>query len=521
MCPFATHSVINYALHNEHLRNLASMATIASRPNMTPFLSKNLAQYEQYYGFTAASILQPNMTPLESAYHRLKELIAAGVLPTPSDTSRFTYPSFRGDIAEEMDEDMGFYARNNTAATEKETESSAPKLITMPYADSPSDVEASLREREEREVDQERRRKEQELKQAKVLAEKEQEAQQRKLIKEQIEKDRLERVRQEESRKAARLAEQQQQVNATSQSLAASSLQPPSVGNSPGSTSPAVSPRKTSPPIAVPTPSTNTEQPTYRSAGHWAVRETTPPNGSIASSSHTSSHHSNQPYSSHHQPNHASAAASSSSHSSIDTYGGQGSQQGLPPAIYTQYRVHLERLRQEETKVLNMLKTLEALQRVNPSMEVNDSISTYQKYLSMYQRDIVAITKFLKTEGLPVNQNPLTAPPPEPTGFVLRDPSRDLVDEDEEEVEPHPLEMSAGAPTWRVRVQLPQGDQQPVTITLNPSHTVRDLLHHIATLTPITTSFKLEVVGKPGELDAQMTAEQAGLRSTTLRLSRR
>lgn len=506
--------VLNYALHNEHLKILYSMASIASRPNLNPLITKNLAQYEQFYGFTASSILVPNLSPLESAYRRLQELVAAGAVRTPSDPSRFVYPSFRGDIQEEMEDDVGFYARNNAAPAEAAAESSAPRAVQQPYADSPSDFEASKRDREEKEAELERRRKEQEAKQAKVQAEKEQEAQQRKLIKEQIEKDRVERARQEDERKAARLAAELQAT--TSLAPPSSSLQPPSAGSSPTSTSPSVSPRKHSPPISVPAPASTLEAANYQQRGHWAVRSTTPPNGAVSSSSQTSSHTQNQAPSGHHGPSHAAASASSSAFHSNGTSAADPLASQLPSRIYAQYRVHLERLRIEEQRTLQLLRTLEALQRVNPSPQLDDTITEHRHRLELYYRDMATITTFLKTEGM---RSTVAAPPPEPVGFTLRDASKDLAYEDEEAVEARPLQMVDGTATWRVRVQMPQGD--PITLTIHPSHTVLDLFQHLASVTSITTSFKLEIVGKPGELDMAQTAEQAGLRMTTLRLSRR
>ena len=101
---------------------------------------------------------------------------------------------------------------------------------------------------------------------------------------------------------------------------------------------------------------------------------------------------------------------------------------------------------------------------------------------------------------------------PESQGFTLR---TNVMLEQDEALEGIPLTLSeTEETTWQVRVRLLDG--KVITIKLNPSHTVGDLLRHVATFVPLTSRHRLEIQGKKAELELDWTAEKAELRSTTL-----
>jgi len=467
------------ALYAQHLPQLEFMEKYATSTD--PVIVFERTKLEKYYHLQAASFTQAGM----SARKVLEALQAEGRLPRVSNLKRFEIPVLNhdgDDLLREPSVDDASASVVSMGAKLAATAVLPSPALTSPYSGPSEDVSVSRATAVVDPEEAERRRREQQVKQAKVLAEKEKEQEMRRAIREQIDKDRAEKTRQEEERRAKRALDAQQgtangAIFGAPQPSVAHGLQVPSTATHGQHTSPIPSPRGQKPTMSQIEPTQNPEGPV--SGGHWFVPSAQPP-----------------------------AEAPSPV-------------PGLNQKEYTQYQSVLAKLESEVPRATKMIQLLESVRGDSAFPEKDEALAQWRRYSDALHSDITMVRLLLRSgpgSGFKIRDSS-EALPSAPTGFTLRDTSKSATEAQEEEVEVQgkALEMREGEEKWRIRVHLLEGP--PVLLTLNPSHTVHDLMAHIATLTNnLTNRYKLEIAGQPGELAPEWTAERAGLKATTVRL---
>jgi hypothetical protein len=460
----------SFALSAEYIPPLESIFKAAHLATTYPQVATEIAKAEEMFGISVPAIQKMGLTPLQSAKEVLKQGQLAGRLPLTKNPRRFEYPVIDHSTDNLLAEPMAAPRVTPVAAPQPAASNSAISAATLAFSSDPEPEMKPMLSPEQQRVELEKRKKEQEAKKAKALEEKENEVQQRKTIREQFEKDRAERLRQEEERRTKRAAEMQLAtqnggLNGSSGSLAVPVAQSAATQSSSNGSSPNPSPRRPSP-----APTAAAAEPAVQRSGHWAT-----------------------------------PAASSRPTAERPIF--------VPPEEIIAYTQVLRRLESEKPKATQMIKTLEALRLAGAAPQLDEALAQWKRYAESIDKDIATVTAILRGES------PETAKfvaPAEPVGFTLRDPSTNNMDVEEVDIEPKVLTMIEGTPLWRVKVHLLQGP--PVVVTIHPSHTIQDLYQHLASLSPFTNRYRLEIVGKPGELEMTDTAEASGLKMTTLRL---
>lgn len=461
----------------------------------------------------------------------------------------------------------------NQASFVSNSASLSPSMaLREPYADSPvrDSSKPPKLSAEEQSAEHEKRRKEQAVKQAKVAAERELEAQQRKAIKDQIEMDRVARAKEAEEKKRAALQLSQLQsanldsfsTNAlprTSSNLENTLLIP---GSIPLQASPEIS-RNSTPRQAVSSDPQNAHGVTSE-AGNVAsnsVKEESSSSPSLAdAAAHTAASATAATVGAAHNPlipgdnwmanakqgNHHWRQPSPRSPSpgpfediplgmpvkpavvrGAGNIGPQGvhqifngsassnpSKTSIPPEEAQKMAAIMAHLERERHKAVTTITALQKLSTIpNAPAEIREGLISWNRHLKNIDLDLANISNLLLGKH-PVNEIPDHF---ESTGFTLRDQTYTDAEEEEEPLEGRALVMAPEEATWQVRIRLL--DAKVIPVKLHPSHTVGDLLHHVASLTPLTSRHRLEIVGKKVDLELDWTAEKAELRSTTLVLT--
>lgn len=460
----------NYTYNIEHRDALEKLFFYAVKYGPVPGIAEDIAKAEEMYEISFSALLKTGKQPTELAGDVIRQLQLNGRLPVLRNTQRFTYPKIE-DYKDDMFNTPVAQRSTASPTSPKPKETFTPiSAATMSFMDPLSGPSEPSGTSEQELADVEKRKKEQMAKQAKALADKENEAKQRKMIREQFEKDRAERLRQEEERRNQRSAETQQiSPNSATNPLAGTSgLHVPSVGPASSSTSPVMSPRQ-----KLAQESKPQAEPVERH-GHWAAPSSTPRQVERARFT-------------------------------------------MPPETMLRYVELLAKLESEWKRTNHVLQAAEKLREIQGGVtELDDKVEEWERYAAALRKDIENVKNILRGELVEDMTEPTE--PTEPAGFTLRGESIEL-DIEEVTIEARALVLVNGEPKWRVKVHLLEGP--PVVVAINPTHTVQDIIHHLASLCSFTNRYHLEVSGKPGELDAESTAEASGLNMTTLRLIRK
>lgn len=489
------------------------IAKMAALPYKPPPVMASLEAMEQFYGYDHTSLVKEGVSYEDIARSAISQLQMMGRLPVPAESDEFIYPQLDTTHESMMQDPM---ATKRPASGKDEKKSGQPQsslsahLSPISAATSTSVapiVPKILTEEELAEI--EKTRKERAATQAKVAAEKELEAQQRKAIKEQIEMDRAAKLREAEERKAMR--ELQNQENKTDAAAAASQQQSRSTMSQ--ATSPKQS-RTSDENVSNP----NLARPTAQRVGE---KESTsedslsprPPIGTPLTSDRATP-----------EPFVFDSVEEASTR--VVRQGHWVKTTGTPPTSapqatpedpeMLQYMLALKALTVEREKVQQVLARFAPL-RAHPehSAQVEKMLMQYETHLNALNSDIDMLNALMRGKKPSEFLRRASAPPAEPAGFTLRDTSSTNDLEEETELIGRPLELTDSQTTWQIRIKLLDASQ--ITVKLHPSHTVQDILLHVASISTLTSRHKLQLMGSKGsDLELEQTAESAKLKSTTL-----
>lgn len=536
-----------YYMKTDYFPFFLQMATAVQQRAFTPAVLVRLQSMEQEFGISASSLDRPGKSPTDMAHWAVKQLQDTGRLPVLLDSDDYICPTV--DINEDsMNHEPNFDDSHNRVVEDEERFSlppsvrgmgsgpmsmealaalanshfnanaagSSPAMPALPTSANnfpsfaidpfttlpPSSSFVKAPPTDEEVAQAEKQRKEKAAEQARLATEREQEAQKRKAIKDQIELDRQVRIKEaEEKKRSQKEAMQLSQLQSLSEAT--------------------VTPRSAASSSALASPSTQSHNETSSSAPSSYEGEQS------ISAATASSQHSLNPYNNSSQPTMVRGVTGhSSGHSSTNssvpvTYPSYVTTASSPirPAGNSNLFGALASIEEERNKAIQAVRIIEAHFRqdpanINPALQQNLRAWTARaEELDMYYTSLSAAAA--QENGVEYRRAPsFSAAPTAPAGFTLREQGDQLLYEDEEAVEGRELVLSADETTWQVRVRLTDG--KLITVKLNPSHTVGDLLHHVGSFAPLTSRNRLEVSGKKVELPLDWTAEKAELRSTTL-----
>lgn len=535
-----------YHIKAEYFPFFVQMAQAVQQRAFTTAILYRLSKMEEEFGISASDFDKRGKTAVELANWAIQHLQDSGRLPVFLDKDEYDVPTI--DITEDsMNREPDFDDSHDRVLHSEELIPKSPRARPasdpisalsaylaankdrlVPQDESPVTIETSeifksvtgsssstgsvslslapfakAPPTEEEAAQAEKQRNVKAAEQARLAVEREQEAQKRKAIKDQIELDKQVRIKEAEEKKRSK--------NEAMQLSALQSLSETTTPRSAGSSS------------ALASPSTQRENENASSAPSALNGENSISRATASTSSHgegkstSSTQRSLNPYDNpdvqqatlvRGYTGHASAVGSSSTHTG--SYSSSGAHR-LTGNIDTM----LDNVAQERNNAFMAVSVIHDHFRkdpsnINPSLEQNLADWTARaQELDRYYRYLSAV-KGGAPGGFGIEPSGPTVAP----GFTLREQSDRLLDEDDEAIEGRELVMVEAEATWQVRVRLPDG--KLITVKLNPSHTVGDLLHHVGTFVPLSSRNRLEVSGKKVELELDWTAEKAELRSTTL-----